>query len=163
MSKFIITEEEYNHVKLLAKKNKNKRIDKRLKVIMLRYEGHKNKDIAVITGYNCKFLSELFSEFKKHGAEKYVESKYKGNHRSMSYDEEDEILNKFSEKAGKGQQITVKEIKAAFDEKIGHDTGSGYIYMVLKRHNWRKVMPRSKHPKKADEEEINSSKKLKLL
>ena len=129
----------------------------------MRYEGYKNREIAKITGYNCKFLSQLFSEFKKYGIEKYAESKYKGNHRSMSYEEEEEILEKFEEKAEKGEQITVREIKEEFDKKIGHDTGRGYIYMLLKRHKWRKVMPRSKHPKKAREEEINSSKKLKLL
>ncbi len=34
--------------------------------------------------------------------------------------------------------------------------------MVLKRKGWRKVMPRSKHPKKASPEAIEASKKLKL-
>ncbi|MDE7249890.1 MAG: winged helix-turn-helix domain-containing protein, partial [Lachnospiraceae bacterium] len=33
------------------------------------------------------------------------------------------------------------------------------IYCVLKRHGWRKVMPRSRHPKKASEEVIETSKK----
>jgi len=54
----------------------------------------------------------------------------------------------FTEKSEKGEQITVKNIKAVFDEKVGHDTGRGYIYMLLKRHNRRKVIPRSKHQKK---------------
>ena len=49
---------------------------------------------------------------------------------------------------------------AAFDEARGKDTGSGYIYMLLKRHGWRKVMPRSKHPKAASEEACEASKKL---
>ncbi len=42
-----------------------------------------------------------------------------------------------------GQIVTVKEIKAAFDKVRGKDTGRGYIYMLLKRHGWRKAMPRS--------------------
>ena len=57
-----------------------------------------------------------------------------------------------------GQVITVKEIKAAFDEKLGRDTGRGYIYMLLKRHRWRKLKPRSRHPKKASDEESAASK-----
>jgi len=85
LSKLIITTEEYEQAELLSKKNKNKRIDRRLKVIILRYEGYKNRETAIITGYNCKFLSHLISEFKKYGIEKYAESKYKGNHRNMSY------------------------------------------------------------------------------
>jgi hypothetical protein len=58
--------------------------------------------------------------------------------------------------------VTVQEIKAAFDERLGKDTGRGYIYMVLKRHGWRSVTPRSKHPKKANDGAIEASKKLKL-
>ena len=156
----IITTEEYEKIKIASKKNKNKKLDRRLRVLMLRYEGHNNKEIAVMTSLNSGYISKICSEFKKQGIEKFLESKYKGNHRSMSYDEEQEILDVFTEKADKGQLVTVKEIKLAFDKKIGHDTGRGYIYMLLERHNWRKVMPRSKHPKKASEEEINSSKKL---
>lgn len=159
MSKIKITEEEYKQVKELSKKNKDKRIDKRLKVIILRYEGYKNKEIGFITGYNCKYLSELICEFKKNGIEKYTESKYKGNHRSMSYEEEQEILDSSAEKAERGEIVVIRDIKKVFDEKVGYDTGRGYIYMVLKRHNWRKVMPRSRHPKKAGEDEINNSKK----
>ena len=56
---------------------------------------------------------------------------------------------------------TPEEIKAAFDKVRGKDTGRGYIYMLLERHGWRKVMPRSRHPKKASEEVIATSKKLK--
>ena len=67
--------------------------------------------------------------------------KYTGNHRNMSYEEEQEILDRFQEAAKAGQIITVKEIKAAFDEKLGRDTGRGYIYMLLKRHRWRKLKP----------------------
>jgi len=58
--------------------------------------------------------------------------------------------------------VTVQSIKAAFDAKRGKDTGRGYIYMLLARHNWRKVMPRGQHPKKASETEIEVSKKLRL-
>jgi hypothetical protein len=78
----------------------------------------------------------------------------------MSVAEEEEILDSFRKKAEAGQVIIAQEIKQAFDEKLGRDTGRGYIYMLLGRHNWRKVMPRSRHPKKADDETIEASKKL---
>jgi hypothetical protein len=54
--------------------------------------------------------------------------------------------------------VTVQEIKAIFDEKLGRDTGRGYIYMSLKRHKWHKVMPRPRHPKKADDKAVDASK-----
>jgi hypothetical protein len=75
-------------------------------------------------------------------------------------EQEEAILLKFKEEAEGGHEVTAVEIKKAFDEARGKETGRGYIYMLLKRHGWRKVMPRSKHPKAADEEACEASKKL---
>jgi len=51
------------------------------------------------------------------------------------------------EKAEAGQIAEV-----SYEEKVGHSIHSGQIYYVLKRHNWRKVKPRSRHPQKASPE-----------
>ena len=156
-----ITEEEYKEIVIREKQTRDKRISKRLRVLMLRYEGKSNPEIAAKLDISTDRLSHLISEYKRVGLEEYVRVKYTGNHRNMSYEEEQEILDRFQEAAKAGQVITVKEIKAAFDEKLGRDTGRGYIYMLLKRHRWRKLKPRSRHPKKASDEEIAASKKLK--
>ena len=71
-----------------------------------------------------------------------------GNRRNLSIDEEKKLLSYFEEKANKGQLITVKEIEQEYIKLVEHSIGTGQIYKVLKRHNWRKVMPKSKHPKK---------------
>lgn len=162
MKKHIITEEEYRSVKEAARKNKLKRIDKRLQVIILRYEGYKDIEIGEKLGYSRKRISQLSAQFKSVGLEAYASDHYGGNHRSLSIGEEHEILKGFEERAAKGELVTVQNIKAAFDQKRGKDTGRGYIYMLLKRHGWRKIMPRSKHPNKASEEAIDASKKLTL-
>lgn len=155
-----ITEEEYQAVIKAERKTRDKRISKRLQVVKLRYEGMGNSEIAKKLDFSSGRVSHLISEFKKQGLEEYMRVKYEGNHRNMSYVEEQAILDSFEKQAEAGQIITVKEIKAAFDHKLGHDTGRGYIYMLLARHGWRKLKPRSKHPKKASEEEIDASKKL---
>ena len=127
---------------------------------MLRYENKSNPEISEKLDISTDRISHLVSEFKRNGLKEYIRNKYKGNNRSLSYEEEEEILAQFTAAAEAGQIITVKEIKAAFDKKIGKDTGRGYIYMLLARHGWRKIKPRPKHPKKASEEEIAASKKL---
>lgn len=157
-----ITKEEYEQIKGKEKGTKDKRISKRLKILMMRYEGRSNEEISKKLDISTDRISHLVSEFKRVGIEEYVRVKYAGNNRNMTYEEEQEILDRFKEAADAGQIITVKEIKSAFDEKLGKDTGSGYIYMLLARHGWRKIKPRPKHPKKASEEEIAASKKLKL-
>lgn len=160
MKKHIITDEEYEAVKTAIKKNQNKWVDKRLQVLRLRYEGKKDIEIAEKLGYTRKRISNLCAEYKAKGLDEYARIKCGGNHRSLSYEEEENILKPFFEKAKLGQIVNGQEIKRAFDKVRGKDTGSGYIYMLLARHQWRKVMPRSQHPKKASEEEITSSKKL---
>ena len=79
----------------------------------------------------------------------------------MSYEEEDALLKPFQEKAEKGQIIEISEIKARYEQAVGHSIGGSQIYYVLKRHGWRKVMPQSRHPKKASDEVIETSIKLK--
>jgi transposase len=162
MRKHCISEYEYESAKELAKNNKNKNVDKRLQVIIMRHEGLKDVEIAARTGYHCKRVSQLCAEFAAVGIEEYARNKYGGNHRSLSEQEETKILDRFKESAAEGQIVTGLQIKAAFDERLGRETGRGYIYMLLERHGWRKVMPRGKHPKKANDEVIEASKKLTL-
>ena len=82
-------------------------------------------------------------------------------HRNLSFEEEKEFLSAYTKKAEAGQIIDLNELKAAYIEKVGHSIGGSQIYRVLERQGWRKVMPRSKHPQKANDEAIDASKKLK--
>ena len=82
MKKHIITEAEYNEVKKAAKINKHKRVDRRMQVIILRYEGKKDCEIGEKLGYTRKRVSQLCAEFKKVGLEEYARHKYGGNHRN---------------------------------------------------------------------------------
>jgi transposase len=151
---------EYKLVLEEIKKNKLKRVDKRLQVIKLHLEGNKQQEIADKLGYSREWVNRLIKEYLEKGLQEYARHKYGGNHRSMSVEEEAEILKQFEEEAEKGTLVIANSIKKAFDEKLGKDTGRGYIYMLLKRHKIRKVMPRSSHPKKASDEAIEASKKL---
>ena len=77
----------------------------------------------------------------------------------MSFDEEAAILAPFKEQAKKGQMVEISEIAKAYRKAVDHTVSKTQIYYVLHRHGWRKVMPRSKHPQKASEEVIETSKK----
>ena len=101
---------------------------------MLRYEGKKNPEIAEKLDISTDRISHIVSQYKREGLEEFMRVKYTGHNWNMSYEEEQAILDTFAERAEAGQIITVKEIKAVFDEKLGRDTGRGYIYMLLARH-----------------------------
>jgi transposase len=110
------------------------------------------------------YISKIVAKFVDYGMSAIVDNKYRGNRRNMSLEEEAAFLARFKEQAEEGRIIEVSEIKRAYEEAIGRslENSHGQIYRVLKRHGWRKVMPRSKHPNKASDEDIEASKKLTL-
>lgn len=163
INKIEITEEEYNAAVKAEKETKNKNVSRRLKVIILSYEGLKNSEIAEKLDYNPTYITKILKSFKIEGIEYFTSNKQMGNNRHLSKYEEEKILNKFKEISEKGNIVSAKEIKEELDKEIGKETPSNYVYRLLKRHNWRKVMPRKRHPKSASEEEKNSSKKLKKV
>ena len=158
-----ITEEQRAEIQEARRTNKNKNVEKRLKVLELRAAGKTLTEIGTICGYNPAYISNIIARYCNNGLEAIVGNHYKANRRNMSYEEEAKLLEPFIQKAEAGQIVEVSEILAAYEEKLGRPINShGQIYNVLKRHGWRKVMPRSRHPRKASDEEIDSSKKLNL-
>lgn len=156
-----ISAAEYQKLVEAEKRCKEKRASKKLAVLLVRFSGISIAETARRMNCSARTVARLTAEYKQLGLEEFMRNKYVGgNHRSLSEAEENEILARFEKMAEEGHIVTAQDIKKAFDERIGKDTGRGYIYMLLKRHGWRKVMPRAKHPKKADEEAIEASKKL---
>jgi len=161
--KHTITEPEYEAAKKMAKANRDKRIEKRLQVIILRYEGKTDREIAEKLDYHRKRVSQLCSEYKAVGLTEYARNKYGGNNRNMTDEEEIAFLSGFEEAAQKGQVITIAEIAAAYDEATGKERGSkSTVYYLLHKHDWRIITPRTAHPGKASDEAIEASKKLTL-
>ena len=156
-----MSKEEYEAVKVAEKETKDKKISRRLRILMMRYEGYKVRQIAEITGMRINSISQLCRRYREQGLEEFKRNKATSHRYALPVEKEREILARFEKAAEAGQEVTAQEIKAAFDAERGRDTGRGYIYMLLKRHGWRKVMPRSKHPKAASEEACEASKKLK--
>lgn len=159
--KYKFTQEQFEEILAAKAKNRNKRIDKRLTVLELSCKGVNRAEIALITGYNIGYIPKLISQYRDGGLEAIIGNHYSGNHRNLTFEEEAALLRPFQERANAGQLVDIREIKATYETAVGHKIGSGQIYLVLRRHNWRKVMPRSRHPRKASEEVIETSKKLK--
>ena len=155
-----ISEEEYQAIQAARKANKNKRVEKILEVPALRYEGKSNSEIAEKTGFNKKYITTLLTKYKKLGLDEYKRVKQTSHRRNMTLEEEAEFLEECSRLADEGKILTVAELKAKYDEMLGMETAKSTIYRVLKRHGWRKIMPRSKHPKAASKEAQGASKKL---
>ena len=157
---YVFSEEEIAAIEKARKENKNKRAEARLKALELRAKGATAKEVSEATGFHAASVTRLVAKYRDHGLDAISGNHYGGNRRNMSVEDEAAILAPFRERAEKGEIIEVKEIEAAYQAAVDHPISASQIYFVLHRHGWRKVMPRSRHPKKASDETIEASKKL---
>ena len=142
------------------KKIKDIKAYKRLQALYLRGLGKTNKEIKEVVGFCEQYITEMVSKYMKDGMSSILADRRTSNNRRMSYAEESKFLEQFEELADAGQILTVNIIHEKFDEVTGKSNNQSTIFRLLKRHGWRKVKPRPRHPGKASDEEINSSKKL---
>lgn len=156
-----ISQSQLLEIEAARKKNRNKNVERRLYVLVMRAEGKSLEEISEKTGYHISTASKLIARYMRDGISAIAENHYKGNRRNMSFEEEAAILAPFIERAERGEMVDIKEIAAAYQKAVPHKVSDTQIYYVLHRHGWRKTMPRSRHPKKASEEAIEASKKLK--
>ena len=157
-----ISEAEYERIKAASKANRNKRVAKRLEVLELRYARKSNTEIAEKTGFNKLYVTTLIQIYKKQGLEEYIRIKQTSHRRNMSEEEEAKVLAQCEEEAEAGKVLTAETVRRKLEEQLGRETSTNYVYRVMERNGWRKVMPRSRHPKAASQEEQDSSKKLNL-
>ena len=125
--------------------------------MILRRERRSLKDISIATGFSISHISSLIRLYVAEGLEAVTGNNYHGNRRNMSIEEESALLEQFQKRAEQGQLLNIHEIADAYEKAVGDPIGNSQVYRVL-RHGWRKVMPRSKHPKKASGEVIATSK-----
>ena len=151
--KYNFTNEQIEEIKIAIKESKDKNEYRRLECLRLRAECKKElKEIAEITGYNEYHVSKIICKYAKQGIKSIKNAQRKGNHRKLSIEEEKELLAPFLQKAEKGEMLVVSEIHKDYETKTGSKSPKSTIYYMLARHGWRKIMPRSKHPKSKPEE-----------
>ena len=159
-SRYKFSEKEIEEIEQARKENKDKRAECRSKALEMRAKGASSGEVSAATGFHAAYVTQLVAKYRDHGLDAISGNHYGGNHRNMSVEEEAAILAPFKERAEKGELVEVSEIAKAYQAAVDHPVSNGQIYFVLHRHGWRKVMPRSKHPRKASDEEIAASKKL---
>ena len=96
MSKrYHINEEQKKEIVKARKENKDKNVEKRLKVLLLHAEGKTREKIAELTGYVKSYVSELVAKYSNKGISAIIENNYQGNNRNMSFAEEEALLEPF--------------------------------------------------------------------
>lgn len=157
--KYIISEENAAEIKEYRKSVKEKYLDRRLHALQLLGEGVKPKDIAEKLDVDKRQISVWAKSFcERGGIEGFIKKRGGRHHENMSLEQERQFVEQFTEKLEKGQITVTGEIREAYEKLVGHKVHPKQIYNVLHRHDWKKVVPKSRRPKKAAEEVIEASK-----
>ena len=65
----------------------------------------------------------------------------------LSWEEEEALLKSLENRAVEGQWLTAKQLLPEVSQAVGHEVSLGYVYALLRRHQWRKLGPRPRHVK----------------
>ena len=112
------------------------------------------KSIALHTGVSVPTVRAVISRYNRYGPVA-LDTPGKGGRRNqhLSLADEATFLAPFFERAAKGQVATRHEIQAALEARLGCSVHHSVVYRLLHRHGWRKLAPRSRHPKADDAEQ----------
>jgi len=121
--------------------------------VWLRVEqGLSTKEIARVLGWNVNTIRITQRDFIARGPKAFVEVQRGGRRRQlMTIEEEKHFLATFKELASSASMLVANEIHAALEKRLGHKVHKTTVYRLLRRHGWRKIAPRSKHPKHNEE------------
>ena len=129
------SDKERNEIKNAYKQSKNVKEKNRLLCLKLRIEkGLSTKEIAEIVDFCESFVSEIISKYTRLGLSGILAKKQGGNHRNLSQEQENELLDFFKKEAEDGKVVEVKEIIEAYEKLIGRSVVSSVVYKMLKRH-----------------------------
>lgn len=119
------------------------------------------KTIALHTGLAEQTVHNLIAAYNRRGPE-VVEGTGKGGRRRAYLSREDEaaFLDAYRAKAAKGEVVTTQEIHQGFERLVGGTVDKSTISRLLKRHEWRMVVPRPVHVHANPQEQEAFKKKL---
>ena len=128
--------------------------------VWLRAEsGMPTTEIARAVGLHEVSVRIIQRDFIARGKVAFRSSDRGGRRRQlMTFVEEAEFLKGFIEAASDASLLVVNEVKAALEAKLGQRVHKTTVYRILKRHDWRKIMPRPRHPEQ-DKEAVEAFKR----
>lgn len=159
MAQETFTTNDKNILTKALKDKKNLRFHKRIQCVLFRIDGLSYRKIAELTGLSPQTASNQVQRYQEQGLVGLLTDKRGGSFRYyMTHDEEIHFLSEQFKKASQGDLLTISSLHEAYQSKIGKKSTREGFYAFLKRHGWRKVIPRPEHPQKADAQAIVTSK-----
>lgn len=103
-------------------------------------------EIALHLDLATQTVHNIVSQYNKLGPQALEGPGKGGRYKAyLSLQEEAQFLKPFQEKALTGKIATAGEIKSELEERLGRSVHKTTVYRMLKRHGWRKIVPRTVH------------------
>jgi transposase len=119
----------------------------RIQMVLLRESGMAQPAIAEAMGVSLSTVNRAHMAYDGGGVRALKPKPIGGRQReNMTLSEEKALLARFGKAAGAGEMLNIHDLKAAYEQAIGHATSNSTVYNLLARHGWRKLMPRPFHP-----------------
>ena len=118
--------------------------------------GKKAAEYASFLGTNEYKVYRIVQQYNKLGKDFDKSLNWGGRREAtsmMPLEEEALLLQSIEVKAKEGKVLVAKDIKRVVEKKTGKSVSDDYLWDLLKRHNWKKKMPRPYHPKKNKEKQ----------
>ena len=132
------TEQQKLEVKHALKSATSKEEFQRVQAVLLRME----------LGLHTASVWKIHARFLKEGAAIFKSKAHGGRHReNLSLAQERKLLKPFFKQAERSGMLIVSSVKVAYEKEVGYEVPSSSVYRMLERHDWRKIVPRSSHPK----------------
>src|SRR3984885_11198491 len=120
-----------------------------IRMVLLRESGMAQPAIAAAMGVSLSTVNRAHMAYDGGGIKALKPKPIGGRQReNMTLAGEKALLARFGTAAGAGEMLNIHDLKAAYEQAIGHSTSNSTIYNLLARHGWRKLMPRPFHPKR---------------
>lgn len=110
--------------------------------------GLSSEEVAQAIGWHPVSVRRVQSAYLREGATALCSVGRGGRrHENLSIEEEKTLLEEFLAPAERGGLLEVRAVKEAYEARVGRRVPKSTVYRMLKRHGWRKVAPRPRHPK----------------
>lgn len=104
--------------------------------------------VAQATGFGVGYVWKVWAIYFKGGITAVIGKPQGGRRReNMTFEKEQDFLEGYRKQAVSGRLVTFKGMKLGYAQKVGHRVPDSTISRILKRHDWRRIKPRPKHPK----------------
>lgn len=140
----------------------NKRHYRRWQVIWLALQGtYQAEAIGKIVGIKTQSVYNLLCRYNRKGPDGLAAKPWGGCRRSfVPPAKEQELLQSLHEQASRGEITTASQIRRVVEGAVGHRVSRSAIYALLKRAEWRKIVPRPQHPNQDPQAQEDFKKKI---